>query len=65
LKSMFYNDLRNNLMLYVLYEVLGCVIALSTSLAAMLRCLQHIPPKTWRQRSLAAPLALRSQEPGI
>ena len=28
---MFYNDLRNNLILYTLYEVLGCVIALSSS----------------------------------
>ena len=28
---MFYNDLRNNLILCMFYEVLGCVIALSSS----------------------------------
>jgi len=28
---MFYNDLRNNLILCTFYEVLGCVIALSSS----------------------------------
>ena len=28
MKSIFYNGLRNNLILCIFYEVLGCVIAL-------------------------------------
>jgi len=36
---MFYNDLRNNLILYMFYEVLGCVIALSTICCALSTCI--------------------------
>ena len=39
MKFIFYNDLRNNLILCMFYEVLGCVIALVVlpALVAVLR----------------------------
>ena len=52
MKFILYNDLRNNLILCMFYEVLGCVIALVgvPALVAAQRCIVWVCLKLWSWR---------------
>lgn len=61
----FFNDLGENLMEYVFYEVFSCVAPEPLFPYFVLRCLHRIPAKTWKQRRTAAQYALKREYAAI